>query len=98
MNHEAAPMLAWPRMPRASPFAARFARVPFPRAIPNAFRSRLPIKPGPRSLQWKRGASLAPTAPVGESVDNLQNGVANVGNSVPSPTGRKLTYVRTEMK
>ncbi|KAJ8638035.1 hypothetical protein MRB53_012302 [Persea americana] len=98
MNHEAAPMLAWPRIPRASPFAARIARAPFPRPIPNTFRSRLAIKPGPRSLQWKRGASAAPTAQAGDRVEYLQNGAANVGNNVPSPTGRNLTYVRTEMK
>lgn len=98
MNHEAAPMLAWPRIPRASPFAARIARAPFPRAIPNTFRSRLQIKPGPRSLQWKRDASATPTAQVGDRVDYLQNGAANVGNNVSSPTGRNLTYVRTEMK
>ncbi|XP_077210133.1 uncharacterized protein LOC143845634 [Tasmannia lanceolata] len=97
-HHEAAPMLTWPQMPRASPFAARLARVPFPRGIPNAFRARLPIKMGPRSLQWKRDAPSILSPLIGEGVKNLQNGAAASGNSVPSPTSRNLTYVRTETK
>lgn len=93
-HHEVAPMLLRPRMPRSSPFAARFARVPFPRAIPNTFRARLPIKPGARSLQWKRDAQGTPTALAGKTAGDLQNGAVNFGN-VSSPTKRNLTYVRT---
>ena len=88
-HQEATPGMTWPRIARGSPFAAaRFARVPFPRGIPGGFRARLPVKPGARSLQWKRDAQPTP----GES------GAPAFNNSVPSPTARSLTYVRTEPK
>lgn len=84
-HQEAAPVMTWSRNARGSPFAAaRFARAPFVRGIPGAFRSRLPIKPGARSFQWKRDAQASP---------------ADVtGNNFLSPTARSLTYVRTEPK
>lgn len=89
-HQEAASIMTWPRIARGSPFStARFSRVPFPRGIPGAaFRPRLPIRPGARSMQWKRDAQ----APPGES------GALLSGNTVPSPTARSLTYVRTEPK
>ncbi|RVX02828.1 Polyadenylate-binding protein 2 [Vitis vinifera] len=88
-HQEAAPGMSWPRIARGSPFAAaRFARVPFQRGIPGAFRARLPVKLGARSLQWKRDAQ--PTL--------AESGAPASNNSVPSPTARSLTYVRTEPK
>ncbi|XWS77428.1 hypothetical protein CRYUN_Cryun01aG0260900 [Craigia yunnanensis] len=87
-HQEATPVMTWPCISRGSPFAAaRFARAPFSRGIPGAFR-RLPIKPGARSLQWKRDAQTAP-ANAGASVTE---------NNFSSPTARSLTYVRTEPK
>ncbi|XP_021280563.1 nucleolin 1 [Herrania umbratica] len=88
-HQEAASVMTWPRIARGSPFAAaRYARAPFPRGIPGAYRSRLPFKPGARSLQWKRDAQASP-ADAAASV---------TGNNVFSPTARSLTYVRTEPK
>ncbi|CAK9154884.1 unnamed protein product [Ilex paraguariensis] len=88
-HQEAASVMMWPPIARGSPFAApRFARVPFPRGIPSVYRARLPIKPGARSLQWKRDAP--PSTPTESS------GLA--ANSIPSPTARSLTYVRPEAK
>lgn len=87
-HQEATPIMTWPRIARGSPYASgRFARVPFPRGIPGAFRSRPPMKLGARSLQWKRDAQGNP----GESG-------APVPNSLVSPTARSLTYVRAEPK
>lgn len=96
MHHEAAPMLGWPRMVRASPFASRL-RLPFPRGIlsAGAFRPR-PVKPGARSLQWKREDSTSQTA--AEGMKSNQNASLAIGNNVPSPTGRNLTYIRPESK
>ncbi|KAJ0810054.1 putative nuclear polyadenylated RNA-binding protein Nab2/ZC3H14 [Helianthus annuus] len=83
----AAPVTAWPRGAWGSPFvASRFGRA-FPRGgIPSVYRSRLPIKGGARSLQWKRDAQ-------NPSSDNISSPTA-----IPSPTTttRSLTYVRTE--
>ncbi|KAF5192349.1 RNA binding (RRM/RBD/RNP motifs) family protein [Thalictrum thalictroides] len=90
---EASNMVTWPHVARASPFAARLARAPFPRGLSTAFRARAPIKPGPRSLQWKRDATSAP--PVEGSV-NVSNGVSLSSNSVPLPSPRSLTYVRKD--
>ena len=88
-HQEAVPVMTWSRIVRGSPFAAaRFARAPFARGTPGAFRPRLPIKPGARSFQWKRDAQATP-ADAGASV---------TGNNVSSPTVRSLTYVRTEPK
>lgn len=94
---EASNILAWPRVARASPYAARLSRVPFPRGgMPGAFRARLAIKPGARSLQWKRGASAA--SPVVGTV-NVPNGAASLSSStLASPTARSLTYVRKDDK
>ncbi|KAJ0792734.1 putative nuclear polyadenylated RNA-binding protein Nab2/ZC3H14 [Helianthus annuus] len=84
----AAPVTAWPRGAWGSPFvASRFGRASFPRGgIPSVYRSRLPIKGGARSLQWKRDAQ-------NPSSDNISSPTA-----IPSPTTttRSLTYVRTE--
>ncbi|CAL9004018.1 unnamed protein product [Prunus brigantina] len=88
-HQEAAPVITWPRIARGSPFAtARFARSPFPRGMSGAYRPRPLIKPGARSMQWKRDTQATP----GES------GAPVTGNPVPSPTARSLTYVRTEPK
>ncbi|THG14317.1 hypothetical protein TEA_002680 [Camellia sinensis var. sinensis] len=87
---EAAPMMTWPRVVRGSPFAPqRFARVPFPRGISSVYRGRPPIKPGARSMQWKRDAQPTPS----ESGPTVGS-----GNTVPSPAVRSLTYIRTEPK
>lgn len=87
---EAAPMMTWPRVVRGSPFAPqRFARVPFPRGISSVYRGRPPIKPGARSMQWKRDAQPTPS----ESGPTVAS-----GNTVPSPAVRSLTYIRTEPK
>ncbi|XP_043692171.1 uncharacterized protein LOC122642684 isoform X2 [Telopea speciosissima] len=90
-NQETASVMTRPRMPRASPFAARLARVPFTRGIPGAFRVRPPIKPGARSLQWKRDSQ---TTTAGEGSASVQHGVTPSNNNVPSAT-RSLTYIRT---
>eukprot|EP00262_Sarcandra_glabra_P000377 TRINITY_DN1043_c0_g1_i8.p1 TRINITY_DN1043_c0_g1~~TRINITY_DN1043_c0_g1_i8.p1 ORF type:complete len:722 (-),score=141.28 TRINITY_DN1043_c0_g1_i8:537-2702(-) len=92
-HHETAPMMVWPRMPRASPFTSRLPRLlRFPRGIPHSFRPHLPVKHGARSLQWKR------ESPSGEATGSLQNSSLITGNNAPTPTGRGLTYVRTESK
>lgn len=83
-HQEAAPVMTWPRVMRGSMFAPpRFGRVAFPRGVPSIYRGRPPIKPGARSLQWKRDESGA---------------TASISSSVPSPTSRSLTYVRPEPK
>ncbi|XWS32549.1 hypothetical protein CRYUN_Cryun23aG0167400 [Craigia yunnanensis] len=88
-HQESTPVMTWPRIARGSSFAsARFARAPFSRGIPGAFRPRLPIKPGARSLQWKRDAQNTPA----------DAGALVTGNKFSSPTARSLTYVRTEPK
>ncbi|XP_030476320.1 uncharacterized protein LOC115693461 isoform X2 [Syzygium oleosum] len=79
--------MTWPRLVRASPYA-RFSRAPFSRGIPGAFRSRLPIRPGARSLQWKRDAQGTPA----------EGGSSVAANSIPFLGARKFTYVRTESK
>lgn len=81
--------MSWPRVARGSPYvAARFTRAPFPRGLQGTFRPRLPIKPGARSLQWKRDAQPTP-AEIGAQIP---------GNTVLSPAARSLTYVRAEPK
>ncbi|KAM1229299.1 hypothetical protein ACFX14_039626 [Malus domestica] len=88
-HQEAAPGVMWPRVTRGSPFAtARFGRSPFPRGMSGAYRPRPLIKPGARSLQWKRDTQ----ATQGET------GSPVTGSAAPSPTARSLTYVRTEPK
>ncbi|KAK6928704.1 RNA recognition motif domain [Dillenia turbinata] len=88
VHQDAASMMTWPRMPRASPFTAgRFARVPFPRGMSSAaFRLR-PIKTSARIMQWKR-----------DSQASSENGNALTSNNVASPTARGLTYVRPDAK
>lgn len=78
--------VAWPRVVRSVPYA-RFPRVPFPRGMPVAYRSRLPLKTGARSLQWKRDAQTSTT-----------DSSAVSSSSVPSFATRKFTYIRTEAK
>lgn len=88
-QQEAAPAMTWPRIARGSPFAtARFARSPFPRGMSGGYRPRGLIKPGARSLQWKRDTQATPA----------ESGTPVVGSAIPSPTARSLTYVRTEAK
>lgn len=85
----AAPAMTWPRIARGSSFAtARFSRAPFSRGMPGGYRPRALIKPGARSMQWKRDSQTTP----GES------GTPVSGSAAPSPTGRSLTYVRAEAK
>ncbi|XP_043690929.1 nucleolin 1-like isoform X2 [Telopea speciosissima] len=93
-HQETAPLMTWPRMARASPYAARLARVPFPRGIPRSFRTRPLIKSGARSLQWKRNAQ---STTAGEGSASVQNGAAPPNNNFPSAT-RSLTYIRTGPK
>ncbi|MQM05804.1 hypothetical protein Taro_038619, partial [Colocasia esculenta] len=94
-HHEAAAMMPWPRGGWSSSYPSRLARLPFPRGfMGSAFRARLPIKPGARSLQWKRDAPANPTTDTGKNVQNAQSS----GNSLQSPTARSLTYVRSEPK
>ncbi|OIT37250.1 PREDICTED: uncharacterized protein LOC109241047 [Nicotiana attenuata] len=88
---EAASVTVWPRVTRSGPFAvSRFGRVPFPRGIPTLYRSRLPVRPGARSMQWKRDAQ--PT-----SAENSGLLTPSI-NAVPSPIPRSMTYVRAESK
>lgn len=79
--------MTWPRIVRASPYT-RFSRGSFSRGIPGAFRSRLPIRPGARSLQWKRDAQGTPA----------EGGSSVAANSVPFFGARRFTYVRAESK
>ncbi|KAJ8565636.1 hypothetical protein K7X08_008212 [Anisodus acutangulus] len=88
---EAASVTVWRRVARGGPFAvSRFGRVRFPRGIPTLYRSRLPIRPGARSMQWKRDAQPTSTENSGLAIPS--------SNAVPSPIPRSMTYVRTESK
>ena len=88
-NQEANPITTWPRIAHCSPYAAgRFSRAAFPRGTPAAFRPQLHVKPGARSLQWKRDAQASPA----------ESSAAVSGSSVVCPSARSLTYVRTEPK
>lgn len=92
---EASNAMTWPRASRGAPYAARLTRVAFPRGMP-AYRGRLPIKSGARSLQWKRDATPTPPA---DGSQNVPNGAfSSTNNGVPSPTGRNMTYVRKDIK
>uniref|UniRef100_A0A6V7QX72 RRM domain-containing protein n=1 Tax=Ananas comosus var. bracteatus TaxID=296719 RepID=A0A6V7QX72_ANACO len=96
-SHEAAQMLGWPRISRVSPFASRLGRLAYPRGVlPGAFRGRLPIKGGARSLQWKRDEASSPQ--LSEAAKATTNALLASGNQVLSPTARSLTYTRTEAK
>ncbi|KAH7682083.1 Nuclear polyadenylated RNA binding protein [Dioscorea alata] len=88
---EAAAMIGWPRSARGSPYASRLSRgIPYARGvIPSVFRGRLPLKSGARSLQWRRETSAQ---------KGSQTASAPAGNTVLSPTGRNLTYVRPDTK
>ncbi|XP_020553225.1 uncharacterized protein LOC105173472 isoform X1 [Sesamum indicum] len=86
---EAASVVTWPRIARASPFdVPRFGRVPFARGIPSLYRARMPIKPGGRSFQWKRECGSTVTEASGQTFNT----------TATPPTIRSLTYVRTEPK
>ncbi|GLT84173.1 hypothetical protein SLE2022_024200 [Rubroshorea leprosula] len=88
-NQEAAPIMSWAQIPRGSSFAAgRFTRSAFARGMSGAFRPWLNVKPGARSLQWKRDAQGTPS----------ESGAPVPRNSVSTIIGRGLTYVRTEPK
>ncbi|KAF7836021.1 Embryonic polyadenylate-binding protein 2 [Senna tora] len=85
---DSSPSTAWPRTGRGSPLPpARFSRAPFPRGFPT-FRPWPPIKPGARSMQWKRDAQGTPS----------DNGTSLNSSSFTVPAPRSLTYVRTESK
>lgn len=87
-------VIGWPRIARASPFASRLRRMPFPRGIlTGAFRARLPVKPGARSLQWKRGTTASQTL---EGPRSVQNAPVTPGNTPHAIARRNLTYVRPE--
>ncbi|XP_054812056.1 uncharacterized protein LOC129313138 isoform X2 [Prosopis cineraria] len=84
---ESVPTMTWPRVMRGSPFPpSGFSRVPFPRGAP-AFTPWPPIKPGARSLQWKRDAQGAPG-----------HGASLNASGASVPFSRSLTYVRAETK
>lgn len=88
---EAASGTVWPRVTRVGPFAvSRFGRAPFPRGIPTLYRSRFPVRPGARSMQWKRDAQPTSTENSGLATPS--------SNAVPCSTPRSMTYVRTESK
>lgn len=88
---EAASVTVRPHVTRGGPFAAfRFGRVPFPRGMPTLYRSRLSVRPGARSMQWKRDAQPTSTENSGLAAPS--------SNAVPSPISRNMTYVRTESK
>ncbi|GER45195.1 RNA recognition motif-containing family protein [Striga asiatica] len=84
---EVASITPRPRVLRASPYTVpRYSRVPFARGMPSSiYRSRVPMKPGTRSFQWKRGT---------ESTANE----TSVNTNFPAPAIRGLTYVRPETK
>ncbi|GAB2289049.1 hypothetical protein Dimus_023351 [Dionaea muscipula] len=90
-HQEANPFMSWPQVARGSPFAiSRFSGAPIRRVFPGAYRARSLIKPGARSLQWKRDAQ-----------QTLPEGATSASNNlriVPSPSPRGLTFVRAELK
>ncbi|XP_020592819.1 uncharacterized protein LOC110033243 isoform X2 [Phalaenopsis equestris] len=86
--------IGWPRIARPSPFTSRLGRMPFPRGIlTGAFRARLPVKPGARSLQWKRESTALQTL---EGPRSVQNMPVTHGNAPHAITKRNLTYIRPE--
>lgn len=86
--------IGWPRIARASPFTSRLGRMPFPRGIlPGAFRARLPVKPGARSMQWKRESDASKML---EGAKNIQNTPVTPRSTSLASVGRNLTYVRPE--
>ncbi|GLT60718.1 hypothetical protein SLA2020_334740 [Shorea laevis] len=89
-DQEAASTLTWLHVPRSSSFSGgRFPKASFSRgmAMAGIFRPWLSVKSGARSLQWKRDAQATP-----------ESGPPVPRNSVSTPIGRSLTYVRTEPK
>lgn len=88
-NQETAPTMTRPQIARGASFAAgRFPRASFGRGMPGTYRPWLAVKPGSRSMQWKRDAQPSPT----------ESGTPGPRSNVSTPTGRGLTYVRTETK
>ncbi|XP_042399512.1 uncharacterized protein LOC121989493 [Zingiber officinale] len=87
-SHEAAPVLSWSWIARAPAFASRVGRMPYPRGtFPGSFRGHPPIKPGARSLQWKRETSI---------LQPSEGAKPPLTSNVSSRTARNLTYTRTE--
>ncbi|KAL8171469.1 hypothetical protein V2J09_023273 [Rumex salicifolius] len=85
---EGSPATTRPRVSQALPFAAsRFSRAPFPRGFAGAFRARPQVKPGARSMQWKR-----------DTQPTMSDNASSVTGSVPPSVGRGFTYIRTETK
>ncbi|XP_057798002.1 uncharacterized protein LOC131014141 [Salvia miltiorrhiza] len=85
---DAASVMTWPRVARASFVVPRYGRAPFTRGMPSLYRGRVPMKPGARSFQWKRGADSTVTETSGQASNSM----------ISSPTTRSLTYVRAETK
>ncbi|GAB2238086.1 hypothetical protein Droror1_Dr00015988 [Drosera rotundifolia] len=89
-HHETTRSTSFPPVIRGSTFAVpRIARATFPRVFHGAYRARPLLKPGARSLQWKRDAQ--PTSAEGPTSSSSLRSVA------PSPFPRSLTYVRSEL-
>ncbi|KAL1539968.1 hypothetical protein AAHA92_24389 [Salvia divinorum] len=87
---DTASAMTWPRVARASPFVVpRYGRAPFARGTPSLYRGgHVPMTPGARSFQWKRGSDSTVTETLGQPSNNM----------ILSPTTRSLTYVRAETK
>ncbi|KAK9682994.1 hypothetical protein RND81_10G111300 [Saponaria officinalis] len=95
-QQEASPMMTWPRNTRGSSFTVpRFAQAPFPRVFSGAYRGRPAMKPGVRSMQWKRDTQQTTVESVVPRSGNSSN--INANANVPS-AGRGLTYVRAVSK
>ncbi|XP_042008454.1 uncharacterized protein LOC121757045 [Salvia splendens] len=89
---DTASVMTWPRVAWASPFVVpRYGRAPFARGMASLYRGggRVPMKPGARSFQWKRGADSTLTTETSGQASN---------NIISSPSTRNLTYVRAEAK
>ncbi|XP_074308432.1 uncharacterized protein LOC141643259 isoform X1 [Silene latifolia] len=93
-QQEVSPITTWPRITRGSSVAvARYSQAPFPRVFPGAYRGRSAVKPGMRSMQWKRDSPQTST----NSVVPVSGGTINTNTSAPSAS-RGLTYVRAVSK
>ncbi|KAL9226445.1 hypothetical protein vseg_002258 [Gypsophila vaccaria] len=91
-QQEASPMMMWPRNTRGSSFTVtRFTQAPFPRVFSGAYRGRPAVKPGVRSMQWKRDTQQTTTESVVPASGNTSSSNTNTN---PPSIGRGLTYVR----
>ncbi|XP_010534260.1 PREDICTED: protein gar2 [Tarenaya hassleriana] len=92
-QQDAAPTMAWPRATRGSTYTpTRFPRAsPYGRGMLGGFMGRPPVRPGARSMQWKRDSSAAATA-----VTEFSSGTGNSGSTPIA--ARSLTYIRTDQK